>query len=75
MLPCLDFQCWIPVPATLLHLIKPEPLVLVYMMIVLLLTLGRGMASKGGDLPQKMAYLYGACFQLQVQLCKLDYDM
>ena len=61
--------------ATLFRPIKPEPLVLVYMMIVLLLTLGRGMASKGGDLPQKMAYLYGICFQLQVQLCKLYYDM
>ena len=60
---------------TLFHPIKPEPLVSVYMMIVLLLTLGRGIPSKGGDLPQKMAYLYGTCFQLQVQLCELDYDM
>ena len=75
MLPCLDFQWQMPIPATLFRPIKPESLVLVYMMIVLLLTLGWGMASKGGDLPQKMAYLYGTCFQLQVQLCKLDYDM
>ena len=60
---------------TLLGLIKREPVVLVYMMIVLLLTLGRGMAPKGGDLPQNMAYLYGTCFQLQVPLYNLDCDM
>ena len=59
----------------LLPLIKPEPLVSVYMMIVLLLTLDWSTGLKVGGLPQKMADLYGIRFQLQVQLCRPDYDM